>query len=140
MSEIKESDPELFMKYNYPETKDMCKQFLTLVSTLLVVSLTFSDKVVNFSTASSAVKWIIVLAWIFLLLAIICCGLGLLLITIAAGDAVYQKFRYKIIAGKSYNMIVTAGGCFILGLVLLIATAVASLRTVFVLVPGNTDP
>ena len=37
-----------FLKYDYGETKDLCKSFLTLVSALLVFSVTFSEKIVAF--------------------------------------------------------------------------------------------
>lgn len=128
MSETQESGSELFMKYNYVETKDMCKQFLTLVSTLLVVSLTFSDKIANFATTSSIVKWFVVLAWVFLLIAIIFCGIGLVYLSLAAGDATTSKIDYEALGKRSNSFIIAAGVCFILGLVLLIATAISSLK------------
>jgi flagellar biosynthesis protein FlhB len=119
-------DSDLFLKYNYPETKDMCKQFLTLVSGILVLSLTFSEKIVDFKNAAAISKWMIISSWISLLLAIIFCGLGLLFITIAAGDAVFIKRKYFQIAQRSYKMIITAGAFFIFGLILLIGTGIIS--------------
>ena len=125
MKRKKETSSDLFLKYNDAETKDMCKQFLTLISGLLVISLTFSDKVVNFSSASVTSKWLIIAAWSSLLLSIIFCGLGLLFITIAAGNAVFGGNTYQSTAYKSYVLIVSAGALFILGLLLLMATAIA---------------
>ncbi len=119
-----ESPSDLFLKYNYAETKDMCKQFLTLVSAILVTSLTFSDKIINFQLASPIAKWLIILAWSSLLFAIIFCGLGLLYITIAAGNAAFGGSTYNLTAYKSYKLIVLAGVCFVLGLLMLIATAI----------------
>lgn len=61
-----EADAELVLKYDYPETKDMCKQFLTLITTVLVISLTFSEKVIQFSAANVYSKWSLVTAWVSL--------------------------------------------------------------------------
>ena len=122
-----ESREELFLKYDYPETKDMCKQFLTLVSSLLVVSLTFSDKIANFSKAPQLIKWLIIWSWISFLIAIISCGLGLLQVVKAAGDARYVQHEFLDLAAKANKKIIVAGGCFIIGLSLLILSAVMSL-------------
>lgn len=120
------SEAEMFLKYDYPETKDMCKQFLTLITTVLVISLTFSDKIVGFSSASVASKWLVISSWTSFLLAIIFCGLGLLFVTMAAGQAAYSGTKNWKKVNSAYKKIVIAGVFFILGLVLLISTAVAA--------------
>ena len=121
-----EMECELFLKYDYPETKDMCKQFLTLVTTVLVISLTFSEKIIDFKNTSTLSKWLIILAWVSFLSAIIFCGLGLLFVTMAAGEAVYSKIKnYKRI-NYAYIGIVIAGASFVLGLILLIVTTITS--------------
>jgi hypothetical protein len=43
-----------FLKYDYPFTVDMAKSFLTLISAVLVFSITFSDKIVDFPKADKA--------------------------------------------------------------------------------------
>lgn len=127
MADEKELTPsEMFLKYDYPETKDMCKQFLTLITTVLVISLTFSDKIVSFSSAANISKGLVILAWTSFLLAIIFCGLGLLFVTMAAGEAAYSRTKNWKQVNRAYKMIVAAGGLFILGLVLLISTAIVS--------------
>jgi hypothetical protein len=45
---------ETFLKYDYAETKDLAKDFLTLVSAILVFSLTFAEKIVNFHWSMEA--------------------------------------------------------------------------------------
>jgi len=130
-----QGDPKLFLKYNYPETRDLCKQFLTLVVAVLVFSLTLSEKVVQFQQASLPLKLSLGLAWSSMLVSVIFCGIGLTFITLAAGDAVYSKTHYLRFAAKSYNCIVLAGMCFIIGLISLIATAVMSVTT-----PERTSP
>ena len=118
------SPSEMFLKYDYPETKDMCKQFLTLITTVLVISITFSDKIVGFGDASFTSKWLVITAWTSFLLAIIFCGLGLLFVTMAAGEAAYSRIKNWQRVNAAYKMIITAGGFFILGLILLIGTAI----------------
>ena len=121
------SQSEMFLKYDYPETKDMCKQFLTLITTVLVISLTFSEKIVGFTNASITSKWLVISSWTSFLLAIIFCGFGLLYVTLAAGEAAYNKTKNRKRVNAAYKMIVVAGGFFILGLLLLIGTAIATI-------------
>jgi len=123
------SPAEMFLKYDYPETKDMSKQFLTLIATVLVISITFSEKILHFTEPTKSSKWIVFSSWLSLLLAIIFCGTGLLFVTIAAGAAAYspknweEKNRGRV--KRAFNMIIAAGGLFILGLVFLIWAAIA---------------
>jgi O-antigen/teichoic acid export membrane protein len=60
-------------------------------------------------------------------MAIISCGLGLLLITMAAGEAAYNRRKNQKRVYLSFKMIITAGGFFILGLMLLITTAITTM-------------
>ncbi len=127
MPDEKELTPsEMYLKYDYPETKDMCKQFLTLITTVLVISLTFSDKIVGFSNASITSKCLVASSWTTFLLAIVFCGLGLLFVTMAAGEAAYSRIKNSKRVYNAYKMIVAAGGLFILGLILLISTAIVA--------------
>src|ERR1700724_966240 len=114
----------LFIQYNYAETKDLCKHFLTVVSAILVFSLTFSEKIVNFAQALRSTKVLLLAAWCCLIVSIIACGIGLIYISLAGGNAVYgADASYLKLALTSYKAIIVAGGCFVLGLVLLILTA-----------------
>lgn len=124
MSEERELTPsEMFLKYDYPETKDLCKYFLTLITTVFVISLTFSEKVINFGT-QDYLRWLLIFSWCSFLIAIIFCGLGLLFITIAAGEAVYHKTRNRNRTVRAYKMIIIAGGLFISGLIILIGSTI----------------
>lgn len=117
--------PELFLKYDYPETKDMCKQFLTLVSSILVLSVTFSDKVIKFDkqlSTSLSSSICLVSSWGMFFFAIIFCGLGLTVLTLAGGDAVYAKRYYAKYARRSYLLIVIACILFVIGLLLLMVS------------------
>lgn len=127
MTKDKDLTPsEMFLKYDYPETKDMCKQFLALITSVLVISLTFSEKIVSFSNATKITKWLIIGSWTSFLVAIIFCGLGLLFVTMAAGEAAYSVIKNWRRVNIAFKMIVVAGGLFVLGLMLLISMAVCN--------------
>ncbi len=66
-----------FITYDFAITKHLCKQFITVVTGVLVFSLTFSDKIVNFSAAQKYLRVLLGLSWASMLFAIIACGLGL---------------------------------------------------------------
>lgn len=54
---------EMFLKYDYAETKDLLKTFITLVSATIVFSLTFSDKVIKYESATKEAKFRVICAW-----------------------------------------------------------------------------
>lgn len=112
---------ELFMNYNYPETKDLCLKFLTLVISILVFSITFSEKIIDFKNSSKGDKRILVFAWISLIFAIILCGMGLAVHALAGGEAVYGSRDSSIteLAKNAYLLIVLAGISFIFGLLMI---------------------
>src|SRR5437762_6650891 len=104
-----ERSGDLFFKYDYTETKDFCKQFLTLVVAVLVFSLTFSEKVVGFPNASLPAKLCLAFVWAVMLISIVSCGIGLTYLALAGGDAVYGGSRYYALAAKAYKLIIVAG-------------------------------
>ena len=115
-----------FLKYNFAITEDLCKQFITVVSGVLVFSLTFSEKIVNFSSAKKGLRILLAVSWASMLFAIIACGLGLTYICLAGGQAVYGlDDGYLSTAWTSYRWIIAAGMSFVVGLVCLICAALA---------------
>ena len=111
-----QSPSELFLKYDFAVTQDLCKQFITLVTGVLVFSLTFSDKVVKFSRAKKFLRVLVAVSWASMLFAIIACGLGLTYICLAGGQAVYgPENDYALTAHTSYAWIIMAGISFIGG-------------------------
>jgi len=114
-----------FLQYDYAETKELCKHFLTLVVAVLVFSLTFSEKIIDFPHATKAPRISLLSAWCFLLASIIACGIGLTVMTLAAGDAVYSlSTNYLGRAQTAYLWIVAAGCSFVAGLLSLMITAI----------------
>jgi hypothetical protein len=114
-----------FVKYDFAITQDLCKQFITVVTGVLVFSLTFSEKIVNFASAKKPMRILLAIAWASMLFAIIACGLGLTYICIAGGQAVYGGGDYPSVAWTSYKWITAAGVSFIVGLTSLILVALA---------------
>ena len=112
---------ELFMKYDYAETKDLCKDFLTLVTGILVFSLTFSEKIVDFRRSAKAAKFLLFSSWTLFIASIICCGIGLTYLALAGGQAVHGSGNYYLqLASKCYACVVGSGLCFITGLISLV--------------------
>jgi Mn2+/Fe2+ NRAMP family transporter len=115
-----------FIKYNFTITQDLCKQFITVVTGVLVFSLTFSEKIVNFSSARRFLRVLLGISWASMLFAIIACGLGLTYICLAGGQAVYGlDDGYLFTASTAYKWIVAAGVSFIAGLISLIFVSLA---------------
>jgi hypothetical protein len=114
-----------FIKYDFTITEDLCKQFITVVTGVLVFSLTFSEKIISFSTAKKSFRILLGISWASMLFAIIACGLGLTYICIAGGQAVYSGEGYPVAAWTSYKWIIAAGISFIVGLISLIVAALA---------------
>ena len=118
----------LFLQYDYPETKDLCKHFLTVVTAVLVFSLAFSEKIVHFPTASRMAKRLLLSSWCSMISAIILCGIGLCYISVAAGDAVYGGVQYFDLAVVAWRWIVVAGVCFVVGLAALMGAGIVSIH------------
>ena len=123
-----ETPRDLFLKYDYVEAKDLCKQFLTLNVSVVVVSLTFSAKVADLTEASQVAKVLLVSSWSCLLASIILCGISLAYMSLAAGRVVYnERSDYQRISERTLACIGLSGAVFVIGLVLL---ALAASRTV----------
>jgi hypothetical protein len=112
---------ELFMKYNYAETKDLCKDFLTLVTGILVFSLTFSEKIVDFQHSGKSAKILLLSSWTLFISTLISCGIGLTYLALAGGQAVYGSDDYYLtLANKCYAWVIASGLFFITGLIALV--------------------
>ena len=129
-------EAELFLKFDYPVTKDLCKDFLTLVSAILVFSLAFSEKIADFPRASPLTKRYLLSAWVCFVSAIIMCGAGLAAVTLASGMVVYGdsgwltrvfSSNYLSWANTGWSLIMGSGALFVGGLVWLVLGAIRSI-------------
>lgn len=118
---------ELFMKFDYLETKDLCKQFLTLISGVLVLSVTFSEKIVATPTAPRWARSALFSCWTLLILSIVACGGALLFIAMAGGEATRAWKGYPASAITAYKFVIGAGVAFIAALVSLATAGAAAL-------------
>jgi hypothetical protein len=117
-----------FMTYDYAELKDLCKQFLTLVSGILVFSITFAEKIVGYRAVA---RWPLLASWIAFLIAIVLCGLGLGLMALAGGQAVSGAPGeiYRHMESQAVRLSFGAGLSFVLGLTSLIVAGVLTMFT-----------
>ncbi len=80
------SHGETFLKFNYPELKDLGKHFLTVASATAVFVLTFIEKIVG-TTPLELIKHLMAVTVAVLLVAIACAGAGLFTNYIAGSGA-----------------------------------------------------
>lgn len=118
----------LFMENDFAETKDLSKAFLTLLTAVLVASITFSEKIVDLHRSGWWPRGLMISSWILLLLAIVTCGTGLALMTIAAGYASYiPHLNYRAFEAQAVWLFGASGLSFGSGLVALLVAGIVSL-------------
>ena len=119
------------MQYDYNEIKDLATQFLTLITAVLVFSLAFSEKIIEFNRARHAIRSILLFGWSCFFLSIVGCGLSLVLNTYAASEMLYGRDQYNAFTISYYSaLFLLAAGCiFVLGLALLISAGFLGRRT-----------
>jgi len=120
-------EQQKFLQYDYGETKDLLKTFITLISGTLVLTLTFSEKIVTHPGASRAAD-ILIESWILFIVALICAGLGTCFIAAAAGKVLYGaipifNFSYWKLAVTSWTFVLVAGISYVAGLAMLVRAA-----------------
>jgi len=119
---------DLFMKIDYPESKDLGKSFLTLLSAVLVASITFSEKIVDVHNASTLAVSTMMVCWLLLFVSIVSCGAGLALVVTAESICVYSpNLDYRSVEMRGAFMFLAAGVTFVFSLVSLIVAGIASL-------------
>jgi hypothetical protein len=126
-----------FIKFAYPEIKSLAIQFLTLVTAILIFSLTFSEKIVNYNQSKNPVRIVLIGGWTLLILAIISDGIGLAYNAIAYATALVDSYDSKInnsVSSEFYEplyyslkAILMGGAFFIAGLISIVAAGVVSL-------------
>jgi hypothetical protein len=122
-------DVTTFLEFVYPETKDLCKLFLTLVSGILVFSVTFSEKIVSFQTAGKWARSLLLTAWVMFVIAIISGGSSLTLLFLAAEEAKTSQAGWAELMVNGGYCLFGAGTTFCLGLLALaLSGAITVLR------------
>jgi hypothetical protein len=136
--EVAASRPETqFINFDYAEVKDLGEHFLTLVAGVLVFSITFSEKIVDFPKAMPTIRYRLYGAWGAFVGAIIFSGLALGLIFL--GGMIARQSTALVITDNAHSAYIwweywsllamlTAGITFVIGLLLLLASGVATLH------------
>ncbi|HEY3948715.1 hypothetical protein [Phenylobacterium sp.] len=119
--------PGLFLKFDYPEARDLAKAFLGLNAAVLVFTLTFSDRVVGLAPGYRPAKVAMIGAWSVFLVAVAAIGAAIGGLVLAGGRAVYGG-DFEGEAQRSYALLVGAGLLFIVGLSAMVAAAVLKMR------------
>lgn len=131
------NDAAKFIQHGYPEIKSLSFQFLTLLTAILIFSLTFSEKIVNYTQSTTTIRAILITGWTFLIAAIISDGIGLAYNAVALPYALSDLHEYNVKhtlsaefyepALNSVKLILLSGTFFIAGLICIVAAGIASL-------------
>ena len=136
MSESPEPGPESgespgkefdeFIKYNYGESKELGKLFITVLSGILLFSINFSDKVGGIQSAPPYYRFLLLGSWSCLLISIMGCGLALAISWTAARGVLWSKsreIRDRVLhrSKRAADILAASGFVFVVGLGLMIA-------------------
>lgn len=117
-----------FVESEYAEIKDLGKSFLTLLIAVFVASITFSEKIVNFSASTWWSKFLLIFCWILLLISIVLTGAGLVFNASCFNQALYVPCPDNLdLFELVFICFVLSGLCFGLGLSSMLAAGVISL-------------
>jgi hypothetical protein len=114
---------DVFLKFYYPEIKDLTIKFLTLVSSVFTLSVVFAEKVVILTPPTSKRLIPIVSSWILFVIAFVLGGYGLwkLFVLGEIANGVLLTYEYKgTFAGRLEHVhlaLNVAGVSFVLGLI-----------------------
>jgi hypothetical protein len=124
---LKES-AETFIKYDYAEAKDASKAFLTLMVTVFVASVAFSEKIVGIGAAGWVPRSLMILCWVLILFAIVSCGAAFAFMTVALSQAAHAPardyWRFENYAGWLF---IIAGISFSCGLASMLVTGIIAI-------------
>jgi hypothetical protein len=134
---------EAFLKYDYAQTVDLGKAFITLLSAILVLSVTFAEKIINWEKSDRIPKILLLMCWGLLIFSIILCGASLNVIFATAvavahplgegrywGVPVYGAIvDYLDAASFAWFVMGLAGCTFVLSVILLPVVAILKMRT-----------
>ena len=130
MSDTQPETPEqLFLRFHYAELKDLTKHFLTLIAGSLVLSVSFADKILPLTAATSFQKALLGGSWLALLISLVLAGAGLFINYLsgeqATGGIIYDyQVEFRTLVRRSYVCLDLAAVIFGIALALLAATAV----------------
>ncbi len=119
---------DLYLRYDFVQTRDLAKAFLTLSSAILVFSTTFARQTVGQRAGFNPTKMAVMSAWSALLVAIAIAFLSIFAVIVAGGRAVHGGGDMQVAATRAESLLVGASILFILGMVSMVAAGVLSIR------------
>jgi hypothetical protein len=131
------NDADKFIKYGYPEIKSLSIQLLTLLTTILVFSVTFSEKIVNYNQTRLSIRLILISGWTLFIFAIVSDCIGLAYNAYALPYALTDlnvSEKQNIVSAEFYEpafnsiiAILMSGVFFIAGLICIVIAGVISI-------------
>jgi hypothetical protein len=123
-----ERSAELFVNRDYAEAKDLSKAFLTLLTAVFVASITFSEKIVDFTRSGRPSRAAMITCWVLLLTSIASCGAALAFIANAAYYAsYYPQVAYREREYLAVKFLIVAGLAFGAAMITMLIAGVLSL-------------
>lgn len=123
-----------FMSFDYPETRDLLKFFLTICSGTIVLSISFHDKITRAGGDDLRARRLMIWTWTTLFTALVACGVALVLIALAAGCHLYGPAAIPglacdpwTLALAAWLLIFLAGAAYIAAFAFMIVAARAAL-------------
>jgi hypothetical protein len=119
-------DVELFLQNVSGEIKDLGKHFLTLISGILAFTVTFGEKVIDFTKVGPVEKYLLFFSWILLFCAFSAVGTGLWFNYNASMSALRGRLDHaRARTAGVYWLFLLGGFGFVGGLALLVLAAAA---------------
>lgn len=121
-------DAQVYLSFYYPELKDLGKHFLTVVSGVLAFFVTFADRLVDVSKATTAQRNFLIVALALLITAVVSVGTGIYVNFVAGGRANGSVIRgrpgdFKPFVRFTYILYHVGGASFVLALCLVAGIA-----------------
>ena len=115
-----------FLKYELADAKTLAIQFITLVSAILVFSITFSEKIINYVQTTKPIKILLLVSWVLFIIAIVLAGISLCYVFTSEAMLIGKDPDYEHIAIQGYWILCSAGCSFVLGLLFLLIAGMKS--------------
>lgn len=123
---------EIFVNHAYGEIKSLASQFLTIVISVIMVAITFSEKIIDFKSANYYIKFIFVLSLATFICALISGGTGLVFNSYAYATGLYEvktnlvsnSLDFYNTSLRGISLIIFGGVLLLFGMVFIIITGI----------------
>lgn len=130
-----------FIHLYYPELKTFATSYLTLVTTILVFSITFAEKIIQPKGSNNKYHFILFTAWFMFFISIIFGGYGLWRLFAAYSvatnwyhlynatnpDKEIEILRFRIVYDIAYRYLNYSGIAFVIGIMFLVLSGLVKI-------------